>query len=106
MNLELFYEFFLFKIPDSDGWSASGAQPVSVWTENEGGDLVTAFQAVKWVVGGFAEVPKHSFTVLSTGGGKGSIWRDGDGVDVTAVAGKVVLEAKVGQVPDFQGFVP
>jgi len=106
LNLELFDEFFLFEVPDSDGWSASGAQPVSVWAENEGGDLVAAFQAVKWVVGGFTQVPKHSFTVLSAGGSQGSVWGDGDGVDVTRVAGKVVLEAKVGQVPDFQGFVP
>jgi len=106
LDLELFYEFFLFEVPDSDGWSASGAQPVSVWTEDEGGDFVTAFQAVKWVVGGFAEIPKHGFSVLSTGSSQGSIWGDGDGVDVTGVAGEVVFKAKVGQVPDFQGFVP
>jgi len=57
-------------------------------------------------VGRFAEVPKHGFTVLSTGGGEGSIWGNGDGVDVTVVAAEVVLEAEVAQVPDFEGLVP
>jgi len=31
LDLKFFDEFFLFQIPDSDGWAASGAEPVSVW---------------------------------------------------------------------------
>lgn len=61
---------------------------------------------MKWVVGGFTEVPKHSFTILSTGSGQRSIWGDGDGVDVTTVSGEVVFKTEVAQVPDFEGFIP
>jgi hypothetical protein len=31
LDLKFFDKFFLFQIPDSDGWAASGAEPVSVW---------------------------------------------------------------------------
>jgi len=53
-----------------------------------------------------AQIPEHSLTVLSAAGSKRSIWRDGNGVNVTGVATEVVLEAKVAQVPDLQGLVP
>jgi len=31
LDFEFFNKFFLFQIPDSDGWAASGTEPVSVW---------------------------------------------------------------------------
>jgi len=31
LDLKFFDKFFLFQIPDSDGWAASGTEPVSVW---------------------------------------------------------------------------
>jgi len=106
LNLQLLDELFLFQIPDSDSWAAGGAEPVSVWTEDEGTDFVGALQAVEWVVCALAQIPEHSFTVLSAAGSQRSVWADGDGVDVSGVAAEVVLEAKVAQVPDLQGLVP
>jgi hypothetical protein len=106
LNLQLLDELLLFQIPDSDGWAASGAKPVSVWTEDEGADFVGALQTVEWVVCALAQVPEHSLTVLSATSGQRSIWRDGNGVNVSGMTAKVVLEAKVAQVPDLQGLVP
>merc|ERR1712050_182909 len=31
LDFQFFDEFFLFQIPDSDGWAASSTEPVSVW---------------------------------------------------------------------------
>jgi len=81
----------LFQIPDSDSWAAGSTEPVSVWTEHESADFVGALQAVEWVVCALAQIPEHSLTVLSATGGEGSIWRDGDGVDVAGVATEVVF---------------
>lgn len=106
LNLQFFDEFFLFEVPDSDSWAASGAEPVSVWAEDESTDFVTTFEAVKWVMSGFTKIPEHSFSVLSTAGSEGSIRAYGYGVDVTVVAGEVVFEAKVAEVPDFESLVP
>ena len=59
------------------------------------------------VIGGVVrEVPEHSGSVLTTGGGEGAIWRNGDRVDVTGVFGEGGLELEVGQVPDLDLFVP
>lgn len=106
LDLQLLDKLFLFQVPDSDSWAASGTEPVSVWTEYESTDFVGALQAVERVVCALAQIPEHSLTVLSATGSKRSIWRDGDGVDVAGVAAEVVLEAKVAQVPDLQGLVP
>lgn len=61
---------------------------------------------MQWVLSGVAEVPKFSLTVLATGSGEGSVWGDGDGVDETGVTAELGLELEVGQVPDFDSFVP
>jgi len=106
LDLQLLDELLLLQIPDSDGWAAGGAEPVSVWTEDKSADLVGTLQTVEWVVCALAQVPEHGLTVLSATGGEGSVWGDGDGVDVSGVAAEVVLEAKVAQVPDLQGLVP
>jgi len=55
---------------------------------------------------GFVQVPQHSGSVLSTGSAKRSIWRDGDGVDVTCVANVVSLETAAGKLPNLDQFVP
>lgn len=69
LHFQFLDQLFLFQIPDSDGWAASGAQPVPIWAEYQSTDFVTAFQTVKWIVSGFTEIPKHSFSVLSTASG-------------------------------------
>jgi hypothetical protein len=46
------------------------------------------------------QVPKHGDTILSTGSGEGSIWGDGEGVDVTSVTVVVCLELALGKFPN------
>lgn len=106
LDLELFDQGLLFEIPDLDGGSAGGAEPVSVWREDKSGDFIATVQAVQWVLGGVTEVPKFGLTVLASGGGEGSVRGDSHGVDVTGVAAEFGLELEVGQVPDFDSFVP
>jgi len=43
LYLELFDQLLLFEIPDLDAATGGSAQPVSVWTEDELADLLTAF---------------------------------------------------------------
>lgn len=48
------------------------------------------------------EVPKHGDTVFSTGGGKGTIWGDGEGVDVTGVTVVVGLQLALAELPNLE----
>jgi len=52
------------------------------------------------------KVPEHGGSVLSTRSAKGSIWGDGDGVDVTGVTDVVSLEAAGGELPNLNELVP
>lgn len=88
----------LLQVEDDDAAGGGGAQPVSVWRENEGVDLIAGSEGVE--VLGLVQVPEHGGSVLSTGCAEGSIWGDGDGVDVTGVSDVVGLELAGGEFPD------
>ena len=49
---------------------------------------------------GLVQVPKHRGTVFTTGGAKGAIGGDCDGVDVASVPDVVRLDAAGGELPD------
>jgi hypothetical protein len=49
---------------------------------------------------GFVEIPQHGGTILSTGSTERTIWRNGDGVDVSRVTNVVGLKLAVGKFPD------
>lgn len=51
------------------------------------------------------EVPEHGDTVLTTGGGEGTIGRDGEGVEVTGVTVVGGLQLAVGELPDLAQIV-
>lgn len=51
------------------------------------------------------EVPKHGDTILTTGGGEGTIGRDGEGVEVTGVTVVGGLQLAVGELPDLAQIV-
>lgn len=63
-------------------------------------DLVTGLERVE--VLGLVKVPQHGGTVLTTGSAKGSIGRDGDGVDVASVADVVGLETARSELPNLE----
>ncbi len=96
--LELINLGLLLEVEDDDGAGGSSAQPVSVWREDEGVDLITSVERVE--VLGLVKIPEHGGSVLSTGGAEGSIWGDGDGVDVTGVTNVVGLETAGRELPD------
>lgn len=77
-DLELFDQLLEFQIPDFDSAASGGAKPVSVGAEHELADLLFGIEAVKWVGGGLTEVPKFGGTVLTAGGGEGTVWGDCD----------------------------
>lgn len=52
------------------------------------------------------EVPKHSLSVFASGSTEGTIWRDGNGVDVSGVTDVVGLQTAVSEVPDLDNLVP
>lgn len=88
----------LLQVEDDDAAGGSGAQPVSVWREDEGVDLIAGSEGVK--VLGLVQVPEHGGSILSTRCAEGSIWRDGDGIDVAGVSNVVGLEFAGGEFPD------
>jgi hypothetical protein len=49
---------------------------------------------------GLVQVPEHGGSILSTRCAEGSIWRDGDGIDVAGVSNVVGLEFAGGEFPD------
>merc|ERR1719219_2153291 len=106
LYLEFFYQLFLLQVPDLDAATGGSAQPVPVGAEDELADLLAAFQAVKWVLGGITQVPELGAAVLSTAGSQRSIWRHGDAVDETAVSSELGFKVEVGQVPYLDGVVP
>lgn len=52
------------------------------------------------------EVPEHGLSVFASGGAEGTVWRNGDGVDVSGVSDVVGLQAAVSEVPDLDDSVP
>jgi len=98
--LELVNLALLLEVKDDDAAGGGGAQPVSVWRENKGVDLVTGGQRVK--VLGLVQVPEHGGTVLSTRCAEGTVRGDGDGVDVTSVASVVGLNAASSELPNLR----
>jgi hypothetical protein len=72
------------QVKDFDAAGGSSTQPVPVRGKNEGVDDVSRLERVK--VLSLVEIPKHSDTVLSSGGGQGTIGGNGDRVDVAGVA--------------------
>jgi len=61
-------------------------------------DLIASGQGVE--VLGFVQVPKHGGAILATGGAKGAVGGNGDGVDVASVPDVVGLNAAGGELPD------
>lgn len=88
----------LLEVEDDNLLGGGSAQPVAVWREDEGVDLVTGLEGVE--VLGLVQVPQHGGSVLATGGAEGAVWGDGDGVDVAGVADVVGLQAAGGELPD------
>jgi len=86
------------EIEDLDGGGGSSAEPVSVGGEDEGVDDVSSLEGVEVLA--LVKVPKHGDTVLTTGGGEGSIGGDGEGVDVTSVAEVVGLQLALVELPN------
>jgi len=99
------YDALALKIPDFDGGIGSCAEPVSVGAEGKGVDDGTSLGERVQVLT-LVQVPKTGSSVLATGGAKGTIWGDGDGVQVTSVAGKVVLDLAVSKTPHLNELVP
>jgi len=93
-----------FQIPDFDGCSGGGAEPVSVGREGEGVDGVASVESVEML--SLVEIPEHRLAVLATGSAEGTVGRDGDRVQVTGVADVVRLQLAVGQIPNLDEFVP
>lgn len=98
--LQLINLALLLQIEDDDAAGGGGAKPVSVGGENEGVDLITSVQGVE--VLRLVQVPQHGGSVLSTGSAEGSVWGDGDGVDVTGVSDVVGLQSARAELPDLK----
>jgi len=102
--LELIDFRLSFKIPDLDGGTGGGAQPVAVGREAQGVDNVIVVQDVQTFI--VIQVPQHGFAVLATRSTQGTIRRDSDCVQITRVVIMVLLQTAVGQVPDLDHVVP
>ena len=96
-RFELLNLVLAFQIPNHDGRSGSGAQPVAVGGEAKSVNCVGVIQSVQMFA--VIEVPEHGLGVLAAGGAEGAVGRHGDGVQVAGVADVVGLEPAVGQVP-------
>lgn len=97
---ELINLALLLEVEDDNLLGGSSAEPVAVWREDEGVDLITSTEGVE--VLGLVEVPEHGGTVLTARGAERSIGGDGDGVDVAGVTNVVSLQAAGGELPDLK----
>ena len=86
------------EVEDLDARLGGGAQPVSVGREDERVDNVSGLERVQVLA--VVQVPKHGDTVLTTGGGQGSVGGDGEGVDVAGVTEVVGLELASVELPN------
>lgn len=90
--------------PDFDWWTVCNAQPVTVWWEAKSVDAVCVVQGVQMFA--VIKIPEQSFGVFTTGCAQWTVWRNGDGVQVSVVTFVVDLEFAVGQIPYFDGTIP
>lgn len=104
LRLDLINEALALKIPDLDGTSSGSAQPVTVGREDEGGDDVSGVEGVETAA--LLEIPEEGSSVATTRGAKGTIGRDGDGVDVSGVTNEVGAELAVVEVEDLDNLIP
>lgn len=104
LGVEVSDDEFAFEIPDLNGVFGGSAQPISVGAEAKGVDDITAIQRVKVLA--FREIPQHGDSVLSSRRAEGTVWGNGDGVDVTSVAVQIGLQLALREVPHLNCFVP
>lgn len=100
LGLEFVDDRLGFQVEDLDARLGSGAQPVSVGGEDERVDNVSGFERVQVLA--VVQVPEHGDTVLTTGGGQGSVGGDGEGVDVAGVTEVVGLELASVEFPNLR----
>jgi len=105
---EFWYELIdlalLLQVKDNDGGGGSSTEPVAIWRENKGVDLVVGIKGVK--VLGLVQVPEHGGTVLTTGSAERTVGGDGDGINVAGVTNVVGLDAAGRELPDLNQLVP
>ena len=53
-----------------------------------------------------AQIPQFGGSITTTGSTKGTIWGDGNGVQVARVTVVVALELAVGKIPDLDELIP
>jgi hypothetical protein len=90
----------LLEIENDDTGSGGSAKPVTVGGEDKSVNLITGGERVE--VLGLVKVPQHSGTVLSTGSTERSVRGDGDGVNVTSVAGVIGLDPAGSKFPNLK----
>jgi len=92
------------KIPDLDGGVGTSAEPVSVGAEGKGIDDGSSLEGVQEFA--LVQVPKAGSSVFATRSAKGTVRGHGDGVQVSGVTDKVVLDLAVAKAPNLNEFVP
>ena len=122
--LELIDHGLALKIPDLDGGSGGGAEPVAVGREAQGVDNVGVVEGVQPFV--VVQVSQHGFAVLqrktnksnvqrnqlmksfylATRGAQRTIRRYSDSVQVSSVVIMILLQTAVGQVPVLDHTIP
>jgi len=111
LDLQLLDELLLLQIPDSDGWAASSAEPVSVWTEDESADIVGTLQTVA-VLALLAPlelaqgVPELDGLVSAGRDDLSVVGGEGNGEYVVLVAGESGGGDTSFEVPESEGLVP
>ena len=100
LGAELLDHVLALEVPDLDGGTGGGAEPVAVGAEAEAVDGVSVVQGVQVLA--VVEVPEHGLGVLAAGGAEGAVGGHGDGVQVAGVTDVVGLQLAVGQVPDLK----
>lgn len=98
VGFELIDDGLGLEVKDLDTRRGGSTEPVSVGGEDEGVDDVSGLEGVEVLA--LVKVPKHGDTILTTGGGEGSIGGDGEGVDVTSVTVVVGLELALVELPN------
>jgi len=101
---ELIKDILVLQIPDHDGSISCGAQPVVLRREAHGVDSAVGVEGIQ--VLSVIDIPQHSGSILTTGTAKGTIRRDGDGVEDTGMASKVGLQLAVVEVPHLDELIP
>jgi len=94
----------LLQIENDNATSSCGAEPITVWREDQSMDLITSIERVKML--GLVKIPEHRSSVFATRGAKRAVRRDGHGVDVASVANMIGLDLAGGKFPDLDDLVP